>query len=242
VSRATKGRITEMVSAPLSDAAVAVLMNAVYFKGSWQDAFEPGATMARPFRTGARTIEKRPAMTRVGTYAYARRTGFQVLRLPYRGGRFGMYVLLPDATTPLDSLTTMLGPVRSAEWMAALSTCEVHLQLPKFKLDYAVDLVGPLTSLGMGVAFDSRRASFGRMLPADYLARRNVFISSAAQKTFVAVNEEGTEAAAATAMVLSDTAAPAPPVPFIVDRPFLFLIREESRGTVLFIGRIVDPR
>jgi serine protease inhibitor len=241
VSRQTRGRIDKLLAEPLPPDAVAVLTSAVYFKASWTDAFEVSQTAARPFHVRGGKAEPRPAMRRRGDYAYAQRDGFQVVRMPYRGGRFGMYVLLPDERTSVDSLLGMLAPARSAQWLAALQSREVTLQLPKFRLDYAVDLVSPLTSMGMGVAFDPKRASFGRMLPASYLARRNAFIGAALQKTFVVVNEEGTEAAASTMLSIhSDTVGA--PVSFTVDRPFVLLIREESQGTVLFVGRILDPR
>jgi serpin B len=156
-----------------------------------------------------------------------------------------MYVLLPDSGVPLDRLIAALEPVRSSQWIESLRAADVVLQLPKFRMEYGVDLVAPLTSLGMGIAFDPGRADFGRMLPRNYLARRNAFIGRVWQKTFVEVDEKGTEAAAATGLemlTVTSVMERRPPIPFIVDHPFLFLLREEKTGTVLFIGRILDPR
>jgi serpin B len=181
-------------------------------------------------------------MARTGRYAYVRRQGFQVVRLPYRGRRFSMYVLLPDSGRTVAALYSALSPSTMSAWLGELREANVHLVLPRFKLELETDLKAPLTDLGMRVAFDPQRADFSGMLPRTYLARHNAFISRVWQKSFVEVNEEGTEAAAATGIQMSVTAVQASPIEFIVDRPFLVVLRDERSGVPLFIGQVVEPR
>jgi serine protease inhibitor len=242
VSNGTRGKIKKMLDQPLSGQDIAVLLNAVYFKGKWLDAFDSSATKSRPFHVAGGPAADRPAMTRTGRYAYVRRPGFQVVRLPYRGRRFSMYVLLPDSGRTVAAVYGALSPSTMSAWLGELREANVHLVLPRFKLELETELKAPLTALGMRVAFDPQRADFSGMLPRSYLDRHNAFVSRAWQKSFVEVNEEGTEAAAATGIQMSVTSAPPPPIEFVVDRPFLVLLRDERGGVPLFMGQVVDPR
>jgi serine protease inhibitor len=240
-SRSTRGRITEMVRHPLPARQVLFLANAVYFKGRWQDEFRPAGTRDLPFHTPTATIEH-PLMHRTAHYGHLRGDGFSAVRLPYRGGRFAMYVLLPDSGVPLDTVRQRLEPEAWNGWMGGFRSREVRLALPRFLLRTSAGLIPPLSEMGMADAFDPRGARFSRLVNLSLLGGENVYVSSADQQVFIEVNEEGTEAAAVTGIGMMATSAPPPPVPFIVDRPFLFGIRDDTTGALLFVGQVVDPR
>jgi serine protease inhibitor len=215
------------------------LANAVYFKGKWAEPFEVKDTKDRPFylRGGSQKII--PMMTQAKTFTYRRGTGYQAVRLPYHGENLAMYVFLPDTNSSPEKL---LGIMNGDTWQRVtkpgFSEKEGTLVLPKFKLEYSVELNQPLQALGMKAAFDSLGADFSGIAP-------QLFISAARQKTFLEVKEEGTEAAAVTGMALqSGGIAMPPPNPFqmIVDRPFLFLIEDRLTGTILFMGILFDPQ
>ena len=215
------------------------LANAVYFKGKWADPFEVKDTKDRPFylRGGSQKIV--PMMTQTKTFAYRRGTGYQAVRLPYQGENLAMYVFLPDTnSSPKKLLDIMNGDVWQRITKPGFSEKEGTLVLPKFKLEYSVELNQPLQALGMKLAFDMEKADFSGIAP-------QLFISAARQKTFVEVKEEGTEAAAVTEINVETSAMMMPPPnPFqmIVDRPFLFLIEDRQTGTILFTGVLFDPQ
>ncbi|HEY0017082.1 MAG TPA: serpin family protein [Longimicrobium sp.] len=240
VSDKTNGRITRMVEPPIDGDVVMYLMNAVYFKGRWQDEFRASATRPLPFRAPRGTVQ-RPMMTRTGSYGYLDGDGFSAVRLPYRGGRFAMYVLLPDASSGVAALRRGLTPQAWAGWMEGFGTREVRVVMPKYRVNVESRLNAPLAALGMTDAFSQTAANFGALLPAEYLARGNVYVSEAKQKVFVEVNEEGTEAAAVTGIEMRATSAPPPPAEFVVDRPFILAIRDDTTGALLFIGQVNDP-
>jgi serine protease inhibitor len=239
----THGRITRMVEdGPLDGDLVLYLMNAVYFKGRWADEFQAAQTRPMPFHAAGGRTAQRPMMQRTGQYAHLRADGFQALRLPYRGGRFAMYVLLPDEGSSVAALRGRLTPDAWAEWMGGFAAPrEVRVVMPKYRVNLESSLNRPLQALGMAEAFDPMRATFGAMLPAQYLAGQNVYVSEAKQKVFIEVNEEGTEAAAVTGIEMRATSAPAQPVSFVVDRPFILAIRDDTTGALLFIGQVNDP-
>jgi serpin B len=243
VSDRTHRRIPTILDRPSS--GVLVLLNAVYFKGAWATPFEKRATSDGPFRLARGQTVQRPMMRDRGRYGYARGDGFQALRIAYTGGNQSMYVLLPDSGVAVSALHKELAGAASERWRR-MTYEEVILALPRFRLEYEADLMASLEGLGMGVALDPNRADFGGMAPAAYLARGRLYISGAKQRTFVAVNEEGTEAAAVTKVEMDAGAAPpavrVEPKRFIVDRPFLVVIRDETTGATLFVGQIVDPK
>jgi len=215
------------------------LANAVYFKGKWADTFEVKDTKDRPFclRGGSQKIV--PMMTQTKSFTYRRGTGYQAVRLPYEGENLAMYVFLPDTnSSPEKLLGIMNGDVWQRITKPGFSGKEGTLVLPKFKLEYSVELKQPLQALGMKMAFDLDKADFSGIAP-------QLFISAARQKTFVEVKEEGTEAAAVTGIALTELSARMfPPDTFemIMDRPFLFLIEDNQTGTILFMGVMFDPQ
>lgn len=236
VEQQTKNRIKDLIpSNAVSAATRLVLTNAVYFKGSWERAFKPAATSPAAFWTGAKEVEA-PLMSQDAKFAYAEDEAAQLVRLPYKGG-LEMVVVLPREKDGLPQLEKAL----SEEWLSARlresSHRPVKLFLPRFKLNYGFEASDALKALGMKQAFDTR-ADFSGMT-----GQKDLFISAAIHKAFVEVNEEGTEAAAATAIVMSrkSVARPLEPVVFRADHPFVYLIREPRTGAVLFLGRVVDP-
>jgi serine protease inhibitor len=214
------------------------LANAVYFKGKWAEPFDAKDTKDWPFHLRGGSQKSVPMMTQTKTFTYRRGAGYQAVRLPYQGENLAMYVFLPDAnSSPEKLLDIMNGDTWQRVTKPGFSEKEGTLVLPKFKLEYSVELKQPLQALGMKTAFDPLGANFSGIAP-------QLFISAARQKTFVEVKEEGTEAAAVTgiAMQAGGMMMP-PPNPFqmIVDRPFLFLIEDSQTGTILFMGVMFDP-
>jgi serine protease inhibitor len=244
-STATKGRIPVILGDTLPDTARMVLLNAVYFKGKWLDPFDSSATREKTFHLSPGHAADRKFMERWGDMLYATDTGVRIVRLPYQGGRIAMYIILPDSTLKLSSVVGRLSSPRWTHWMHTLTARDVHLQMPRFRLESAASFSKPLRSLGMTAAFECDSADFTEMLPAAYAAHHHMCISQIAQRAFVEVNEVGTEAAAVTmALVLEPTGIEVkpPPIEFIVDRPFVVAIRDDRTGLLLFIGQIVDPK
>jgi serpin B len=240
--RATHGRIKGLLDEPLPAATRLMLANAVYFKGKWADAFDASATRPREFLLASGRRIRVPAMERTGRLAYQRANGFQVVRLPYRGGRSAMYIILPDSGVGTRTLMQQFAAKGWPKTLAKGPERDVHLVLPKFHVEASLDLRKPLEQLGAGIAFDPRRADFRDLA----VARSNgaplpLCVDKAEQKVYIDVSEEGTEAAAVTGLTVVVTSAPPPPMNFVVDRPFLFVLRDEEGGSDLFVGRIGRP-
>ena len=217
-----------------------VLVNAIYFLADWANPFRKDATVDRDFVVGA--SRKRVKMMRsVASYRYAKSDGVTVLELPYKGNGTSMLVLLPDRADGLADLERTLDASRLTAWTAALTPGEVNVSLPRFTIDSApLALAEHLAALGMPAAFDPRKADFtGIAAPSN--ADERLSISSVVHKAFVRVDEQGTEAAAATAALIGTTSARPAPIPFTADHPFLFAIVDSESSLVLFLGRVTDP-
>jgi len=239
VEEITKEKIKELIPQGSIDPLTRmVLVNAIYFKGNWEDQFDPEATEEAPFTLSSGKEVNAPLMSRSGNYKYAELPGFQMIELPYAGRDLSMIVLLPDTDTPLSSLEKKMTLENFETWKKFLKEERVILFLPKFRITWGtVSLVETLHSLGMVDAFSSSKANFSGMDGRpDWL-----YITDVLHKAFVDVNEEGTEAAAATAVVVGARSVAAPPVVFRADRPFLFIIQENSTGNILFMGRVNEP-
>jgi serine protease inhibitor len=230
----TANRIDSIVVGPISPLTVMYLINAIYFKGDWVYQFDKNLTTSAPFTLKDGSVASVPMMSHGGKVeiGIAWADGVMVGDIAYGGGAYSMTVLLPATGSGIDTLVTRLTQENWDVWISGLVTTEVEVGLPKFTLEYAITLNDVLTALGMGIAFDPDRADFTRMC-----ATCALYIDSVVQKTFVDVNEEGTEAAAVTSVVMAERGAGS----FIVDRPFVFVIRERYSGTILFMGKIVDP-
>jgi serine protease inhibitor len=232
VSTATAGKIPTILD-KIEDDQVMFLINAIYFKGSWRTRFDPARTVTAPFHA-AGGDQSAKLMRREGTIRWLQTPTFEAVDLPYGNGAYAMTVVLPAAGVRVDDVAASLQPSAWTTWMGQFHDADVDLQLPRFKLEWQRELTPDLQALGMHAAFEDGGADFTRM--STTLGTR-LFISLVKQKTYVDVNEEGTEAAAVTNVGISLTSAPVRRS-FIVDRPFLFVLRERLSGTILFIGKI----
>ncbi len=233
----TNGKITKMVD-DIDSEIVMFLINAIYFKGAWVDKFDAALTRAADFKTVDGSAVQVDMMSRVGDYAYFGDDEVQIARLPYGRDKVAMYVFLPSEGSSLEEFTSGLTGEELESYIAKVSERELELRMPKLKLEYGkVDLKDALKNLGMGLAFDRSAADFSGI--AD-VAPERLFIAFVDHKAVVEVNEEGTEAAAATNVGIGLTSVPIR-TEFIVDRPYMFVIRDDRSGSILFSGLISDP-
>ena len=235
----TEGKIEKILD-DLSANSVCVLLNAIYFKGLWDSQFETSGTRDAPFTVAPDMHVTVPFMYQKCRFQVVRKEGFQAASIPYQGKKMSMVILLPDDAAGLAALEKRVSAEHLVQWLAELDAAparELGLDLPKYKLETSYDLAGHLEGLGMRDAFDSSgNADFtGTGWP-----KGDLWISQVKHKAFIEVNEEGTEAAAATAVEMVTKAAGPSPV-FRADHPFLFLIRDNQTGAVLFMGRLVNP-
>ncbi len=233
VSDQTEQRIKELLAQGDLDAMTRlVLVNAIYLKAAWQTPFAEEATAPAPFTRSGGTAVDVPMMHGGGELPYASGSGWRAVELPYVGGKLSMLVIMPDDIAAFEGAFSepVLGSI-----VGSLSTHQVILGLPKFKTESRVELATVLAELGMPTAFTDT-ADFSGITTAERL-----FISAVIHQANIDVDEKGTTAAAATAVVMRASAAPAEVVTLTVDRPFLFAIRDTETGAVLFLGRIADP-
>ena len=235
VSAQTRGKITDLLQPGVVNASTRlVLVNAIYFKGRWLHQFTAANTTVAPFNVTRDQLVQAPLMNLTASFKYALVDGVQVLELPYLGEDLSMVVLLPGEIDGLKKVEESLTGPRLDGWLGQIHAQKVEVFLPKFKLTGEFALNGTLAAMGMVDLF-SPRADLSGMDGA-----RDLFVSAVVHKAYVDVNEEGTEAAAATGGVVAATAFRPPPV-FRADHPFLFLIRDNHSGSILFLGRVVDP-
>jgi serine protease inhibitor len=239
VSDATHGRITSIVDAPIPPDAIAYLINAIYFKGAWTYQFPGDATRPGPFYRADGTTRDVPMMRtpKPIPVQHAWTSDAEILDLPYGGGTYSMTIVLPAVGVELDSLVGALTQQQWDGWIGALDSTSLLVTMPKFQIAYEKSLVDALEALGMKVAFCRNVPAYNPDFTAMY-PPGGACISNVKHKTWVDVNEEGTEAAAVTSVEVGLASVP-PSV--TVDRPFLFAIRERLSGTILFIGTIADP-
>jgi serpin B len=233
VEEKTENRIKELIPAGVLDPwTLLVLVNAIYFKGNWASQFEPDLTEASLFWVTPQEQVQVMMMAQKGEFRYAKAGDLQVLELPYAGEDLSMVVLLPSEPDALARLETDLTVENLERWTQHLWQTEVQVFLPRFEITLPFELSETLKAMGMVDAFGN--ADFSGM------AREPLFIAAVLHKAFVKVNEEGTEAAAATAVVVARGMPTRPPV-FRADHPFLFLIRENATRSILFLGRVANP-
>ncbi|MCA1991675.1 MAG: serpin family protein [Coleofasciculus sp. S288] len=237
VKENTRGKIEQIVD-QLKPDDLLFLINAIYFKGNWTEQFDKSRTTERPFYLLDGTQKQHPMMSQSGEYRYYENESFQAVSLPYGTGRLSLYVFLPRQNTTLEAFHQQLDTENWQQWINQFHMRDGSIQLPRFKFDYDIQLNNALKALGMEVAFDDAKADFSNMTSA------SVVIDEVKHKTFVEVNEEGTEAAAVTSTRVVPTSARMPEEPFqmIVDRPFFCAIRDNQTGTILFMGSIVEPK
>jgi serpin B len=216
-----------------------VLANAIYFYGGWLHTFDAEATEDADFHLIDGTTTSVPFMGQMAYFSYGTGDGFQVIELPYAGSQLAFTVILPDEGQ-FEAVESALDPEALDAAIGELESRELILTLPRFEFEYSASLADTLIALGMTDAFDADQADFSGMLDAS--APEPLVIGDVLHKAFISVDEEGTEAAAATAVLMAGAAAPSdPPLEVSIDRPFVFLIRDTETGAVLFIGRVMDP-
>jgi len=238
VNEATRGRIPTLVKPEdLHPDLIMILMNAVYFKGEWQARFDPAQTREAPFTLADGQRKPVPMMSRSGEILYLRAADFQAVSLPYAGEQWSMLLFLPGPESSLAKFAANLTPENWGRWMASLSPEKGELAMPRFRMEYETELKEPLTALGMGTAF-SDHADFRRLVEP---GRGPTYIEKVRHKTFLEVNEEGTEASAATSVHIVKRGGPSVPFKLVIDRPFFCALRENRTGTLLFAGAVYDP-
>lgn len=235
IEKATEGKIEKMLEGEIPPHVIMYLINAIYFKGEWTDQFDKNNTFPTEFRSG--TGEKQPVMmmSKQGKVEYGEGEDYQAIRLPYGNEKTAMYVILPRKDLDVNSL---IGKMDPAKWEEIKSSTgiqrDVIVQLPRFKIEYGIKLLNDsLSNLGMAEAFTDR-ADFSGI-------REGIFINRVMHKAVIEVNEEGSEAAAATVVEMTEAAA-MEPLKFIADRPFIFLIAEEETGSILFMGKMWEVK
>lgn len=237
VSRSTNGRIPEIID-EIDPSMVMYLINAIYFKGVWTTQFDPRDTRSAPFYHVDGSTKTCSMMSVEDKFQYVENDDFQAVDLPYGNGYFSMTIILPRPGKSIDSLVAQFTQENLSGWLEALRETELAVMLPRFKLEYELELTRVLTALGMGIAFDPSRADFSSLADLPPELPERLYISEVKHKTFVEVNEEGTEASAATSTGMGETSV-GPEMK--VDRPFLFFIRENHSGTILFAGKLLSP-
>jgi len=243
IEEQTNNRIKELLpQGSLGADTRLVLTNAIYFKGSWKDEFEKKNTKERDFKTPTGTIQV-PMMFMAPKselkFNYFENEELQAIELPYKDKELSMIIFLPKSEDGLSNLENEMDFEKFSEWISNLkSTIVDEIYFPKFEFEIFTEVVGPLKELGMSTAFYSGSADFSKIT-----GNVDLYISDILHKAFIKVDEEGTEAAAATAVIMRVTSAgpELQKVIFKADHPFMFLIKENSTGTILFMGRITDP-
>ncbi len=240
VKEKTHDKIEEIVGDLYPELAL-ILINAVYFNAKWKVPFEESNTEDGDFHLLDGSTIAVPLMRRWGEFSYYEDEGLQVVSLPYgeeSGGRLSMFVVLPQEGAGYAEFLASLSEAAWEQWMEMLDERDGELALPRFKVEYEKELSDPLKAMGMQPAFEGGLEDVFASLGGE-----KAYISKVLQKTYIDVNEEGTEAAAATSVEMEATAVMPEEVPFemIVDRPFFFAIRDNQTGAILFMGSIVDP-
>jgi serpin B len=237
IEEQTHDKIKNMIPPGLLDASTRiVLANAIYFKGDWACPFVKHRTKEAPFHTASGQSAEIPMMEGTEKFRYGETASLQLLEMPYAGEDLSMLVLLPKTRDGLAALEKDLTPSNLTAWTEPLVKKKVQVIFPRFRMTSQFKLNDALSAMGMPDAFGGG-ADFSGMSPGE-----QIFISAVIHKAFVEVNEEGTEAAAATAVVMPASARPEPPPVFRADHPFIFMIRENASGSILFLGRMVNPK
>jgi serpin B len=238
VEEQTKGKIKDLLKPQNVDArTVLILTNAIYFKALWASPFLAQLTKPDDFYASASEKVRVDMMHHSGRFRYAEDGNAQTLELPYQGGNLAMVIVLPRSKDGLSQLEGSLSLAKLEGLLKSLAPSRVEVSVPRFKLTAECELKGALSALGMPAAFDPGQADFSGMT-----GKRELAISAVVHKAFVEVDEKGTEAAAATGVIMARASvALAPPPVFRADHPFLFLIRDNRNGSILFLGRLVRP-
>lgn len=232
VLKQTRSRIPKLFEETSPNTSM-ILVNALWFKGSWAEPFDPALTREHPFTRPDGSQKQVELMQQSGYWAYLKVEGLQAIRIPYGEGRVSLYVFLPDQ---LDGFMRELSPERWEDLINQFRHQRGTVGLPRLKLEYQAELLEPLAAMGMGPALGPG-ADFSGLFESG----ASPAIGRVVQKSFLEMNEEGTEAAAATGVSMVTSAPVDPPFQMMVDRPYLIAIRDDRTGVILFIGAIVEP-
>jgi serpin B len=235
VAKETKNKITEIIDS-IDPRDVLFLINAIYFKGIWTNQFDPNLTQNQPFYPDGKTQINHDFMSQNGQYFYLENEQFQAIKLPYGEQKsLSMYIFLPQEKINLSSFLQNLTAEKWQQWLDNFAQKEGFISLPKFKLEYEINLNDTLQAMGMTDIF-SNKANFSKMTSEE------VMVSEVKHKTFIEVNEEGTEAAAVTSIGVRATSIEiTQPFRMIVDRPFFYAIQDNQTDTILFMGKVLNP-
>ena len=235
VSEETEERIQDLIPEGVIDTLTRlVLANAIYFKASWSEQFEEGDTRPQDFHLLDGSVVSVPMMHQSATFRYGESQGVQAVELPYVGDQVAMLILMPQSGG-FENFESSLTPEVLQSLIASMEPRQLALGMPKYEIRSSFGLVPALADLGMSTAFGSE---------ADFSGidgTRDLYISDVVHQAFVAVDEAGTEAAAATAVIIGVTSMPVAPFELTLDRPFVFLLRDVQTGAILFAGRLVNP-
>ena len=236
VADATEGYITDLLST-IDPEIVLFLLNALYFQGDWRTQFDEAETRIQPFYVSATETVEVELMSTVGNFSYYADETVQVVRLPYGRDKLAMYIFLPAPDVPLTTFLATLNQTTHVEYLSQLHPIEdLTVKLPKFRVEYGVKrLNSVLTQLGMGVAFDPVMANLSGIAEPTV---GNLYLAFVDHKAVIEVTEAGTEAAAATSVGIGLTAMPPD---CVINRPFIYEIRDDRSGTLLFLGQFVNP-
>lgn len=237
VKENTKGKIAAILDKAPKD-VILYLVNAIYFKGTWLNEFKKSETQTADFKLDSGSTKSVQMMNRSAKMLHMQGDNFQAVMLPYKDNRLQMCIFLPSQKSTIATLIARFNEQNWQQWMSKFSNKQGNLALPRFKVEYKTELSKVLKEAGMPCAFNEDCADFKKMIEQD------VFISRVLHKTYLEVNEKGTEAAAATAVEMMPRGAlfnPTPPFNMVCDRPFVIAIRDQQSGAILFMGAIVDP-
>jgi serpin B len=237
VSDQTNGRIKDLIpKGAIDELTRLVLTNAIYFNAAWKYPFDKKATVEIPFYLLDGDQVTVPVMKQTESFGYTSADGYQAVELPYDGDELSMVILLPAAGN-FEAFERELQAQEVSDIIGTLQTTRIALAMPKFEFQSAFSLNDALSEMGMPYAFSADEADFSGMDGA-----RDLYISDVIHKAFVSVDEAGTEAAAATAVIVGTTSMPEEPrVELTLDHPFIFLVRDIQTGTILFVGRVLNP-
>ena len=239
VEEQTKGKITELLPrGSITRLSVLVLANAIYFKGNWLDEFKEAATIGKDFFVSEAETKTAQMMRQKQKYNFASddELDVQVVEIPYKNEDFSMLILLPNQKFGIAALEKSLSASKLKKLISDMFMTDVQLALPRMKLEFSIDLVPHLKSMGVNDLFDYKKANLKGLSEAEEL-----FVSGVYHKAVIEVNEKGSEAAAATGLLVAMNCLPLPPKELICDHPFMFIIRHIPTSSVLFLGRCTSP-
>lgn len=239
VNKKTNGKIKKIID-KIGEDVIAYLINAIYFNGKWQTAFDTNATKPGPFYLLDGKEIQHPMMTQSGKYLYLQNDMFQAIRLNYGKGQIGMYIFLPNASLSFEKFLANFNIKNWSDWTSGFTNNEGMMTLPRFKIEYNQSLKDPLITMGMDLAFDDSKADFTKMATSNI--KGNIFIGDVKHKTYIDVNEQGTEAAAVTSVQMELKGGPMKTFNMTVNHPFFYVIDDNKTGTILFMGIVIEPK